>query len=84
MKTEIEIEKGIPFPKRASGPLSIYPLDKLEIGESFKIEIEGDVTLGRLAGRLSAAIAYYRKHINSEKKFTTRTIDDYIRCWRIK
>ncbi len=83
MNIKFKIEKGIIPPRRSRGPLSEYPLDEMEVNDSFKVNVEKEETSKAVVGRIGAAISYYRRKINPNKKFTCRTIDNYVRCWRI-
>ena len=72
----MEIEKNIPLPIfKGDGK---YPLGKMEVGDSFKVE-SSKVNSVRTA-------ANYTKYDEETKnwKFTVRKEEDHYRCWRIK
>jgi hypothetical protein len=68
----IEIEKGIPLPVGRHK----YPFLDMEIGDSFFVG-------NRTTGEMSYHIAYFRKK-HPLRKFTCRTVDGGVRCWRIE
>lgn len=85
METKFEIEKGIPISLRRREYISQLPLRKLEIGDSFKIELEGKETVRLITGRIYAAAYYVNMVDGTQKKFTVRTIDNKnMRIWRIR
>jgi len=70
----IKIEKGIPIPKDVRGRKSKYPIEKLEVGDSFHVE---SITRQSL-------FSSCRKYVNMGWKFTTRKTGNGIRIWRVK
>ncbi len=78
MKEKYKIEKNIPIPKKK---FSQFPIDKMEIGDSFLAHDEKD-------RKKQATIATgLRNWINRKKnnwKFTVRQVDEGIRVWRIE
>lgn len=67
----MKIEKGVPIPLRGGGEK--FPLDEMEIGDSFLIPIKTRMRL-----------QYYTKKL-SNKKFVTKTVDkENVRCWRVE
>lgn len=87
MKNKIKIEKGIKLPpqkRKESYPLK-YPLDKMDVGDSFFIETIKPESPNSTRTKIISEIRKYIK-TNPEKKFTTRTqIKPLgIRAWRIK
>ena len=91
MNAPIKIETGIEVPPSAKGSgggrSSKYPLDDLEVGQSFAIPLTGERLkqngADRARVRLSVSIAYFQR--TTGKKFTTRLLKDegVVRCWRI-
>ena len=78
MKTikEIEsykIDKNVPMP--GVGSLGIYPWDKMEVGDSFLVK-------GKNAASVRTVVWFAGKQHG--RKFSTRTVDDGVRVWRIK
>jgi len=77
------IEKNIPLPPPARGRRggSVYPLDKLGVGDSFYFE-KGENRL-RAVNTLSCARArFINKH--PEKDFEVRSWGNGARIWRTK
>lgn len=72
-----EILNDLAMPDRAKGSReSIYPFDKMEVGNAFKFETDA-------LKRVTAAVSAYRKKDKS-KSFAIRKIDDEsYGCWRI-
>jgi hypothetical protein len=70
---EIKIEKGVPLPSNARGPLSKLPFEQMEIGDSVFFP-------GKKAAQMSGYLAKSR-HLG--KQFTARTLDGGCRIWRI-
>lgn len=81
----MEIDKNIPVPTSGiqKGRPRKYPIESLEIGDSFLIPYEKDVNKNAMHSRASGSIANFRKK-HPEKKFTTRQMEDGIRVWRIE
>ncbi len=75
IKEKIKIDKNIPIPSPRGGSASMYPLDTMEIGDSFFI--------GGVESRLLQIRIMGKAQTKNPKKFTTRTVDGGIRCWRI-
>lgn len=68
------IDSGVPLPPERMGVLRVYPIDKLEVGESilFPREDRAKVQIG--ASQLKK---------RSGKTFTVRVMDDKnVRIWR--
>lgn len=69
---QIKIEKGVPIPSPKANIIR-YPVDKMKVGDSFVIPIEGTM---HVAGQLNY------KH--GPKRFTARKISPtQRRIWRI-
>ncbi len=68
------IEKDIPIPEK-SGRKIKYPLDDMEIGDSFFIP-------GVDHQDISPVIAARKRARKWQREFTTRREDDGIRVWR--
>lgn len=79
-----EIEKNVPItPKHRAGEdmESRYPFRSMEPGDSFLINATGELEKKRALRRVCAAIKrYVRRH---EGHFTSRTVEDGIRVWRV-
>lgn len=71
-----KIQKNIPIPtKMSTGRKSIYPFESMDIGDSFAAP----------AGKAKSVRSKVTKENKlGDKKFTVRTIDKYIRVWRIQ
>lgn len=68
----IKIDKGIPLPPR--GGRQRYPWQEMEVGDSFFVE-------GASVRSLSAAAAQVGRR--SGRKFSLRTVEGGVRCWRV-
>ena len=79
-----EIEHGVTIPPPSKGSnFFLYPLEKMKVGDSFKVPIILNEKPKSIYSRIQTAISRYRKeHI--DHKFTIRTIynEQCIRCWR--
>lgn len=75
MMTALKIERGVPFPTTYNR----YPFGKMEIGDSFFVELEPK--------RVSAAAATYRR-MHPGFRFCTRKVREGGKCgtrvWRIQ
>jgi hypothetical protein len=72
----IVIEKNVPLPSRGKG-MSDYPLDQMEIGDSFAVEKSKRNTLQNQIKR------FYKE--NPDKLFTSRLMENtVVRVWRVK
>lgn len=71
----IEIEKDVPMPANAAGRKRKYPLDKLEIGDSFFVPFNVSNPAA-----VKAAVSHEGKR--KSKSFVTRMEGDGIRVWR--
>ncbi len=82
--TTYEIEHGIPIPEKEKAP-SIFPFDKMQVGDSFKVPIILNKTPKSKYNTLHTAIGRYRK-THPEQRFAIRYIrkEECIRCWRIE
>lgn len=67
------IDKNVPMPGVSS--LGIYPWDEMDIGDSFLIK-------DKKAGSIRTLAWFAGKQHG--RKFSTRTVDDGVRVWRIK
>lgn len=77
---EFKIEKNIPVPeKRGPGRSLLYPLDKMDIGDSF---IAGEYTRKGMAKTWSILNGYRRRH--ALKFVCQKTDDGFIRVWRVE
>jgi hypothetical protein len=73
---KLEIEKGIPIPPKKGGKI-FFPFDEMEVGDSFFVPVK-EKNMRRLVNNKASKYAG-----KSGKKFTTRTVEGGIRCWRI-
>lgn len=69
------IEKGIPIPSRADQN-TLYPLHKLEPGDSFTIPMHK-------LGSVKSNIVRHRK-VYPNQEFTHRKEGERVRVWRVK
>lgn len=73
---QYKIERGIPIPPRNRGTRDPkYPFRDLRVGDSFYVPNKKVQDLSR--------VAQYWAH-KDNTKFSFRSIDDGVRCWRIK
>ena len=70
-----KIEKNIEAPPVKSGRYSIYPLRKMDIGDSF---FTNDVPVEKLR----AAATYFG--FRNKRKYMVRKVDGGVRCWRVE
>jgi hypothetical protein len=82
MTTDFKIDKTVPAPRDAGRPNRKYPLDKLQIGDSFFVPAE---EVNSIDSVVQSALRYGRRH---GVKFTTRKVTekgkDGVRVWRIE
>lgn len=72
-----EIEKGVPLANKR-GP-TIYPLDGLGVGDSFRIPAADKAAARAIQQRLQGSFYAQRP-----KKFATRQVEGGLRVWRTK
>ncbi|WP_220761608.1 hypothetical protein [Flavobacterium sp. UMI-01] len=77
----LKIEKNIPIPKKKNR--RIYPFKEMDIEDSFQIKIENNVKSIQKKQNIYVAIWRFCK-TNPDKKFTTASIPNGVRVWRIK
>lgn len=71
--SDYKIEKGVPIPDGGRGRPTKYPLDKMDIGDSF---------VAIAPRHIFSIISFYGRHHG--KKFTARKLNDReYRIWRI-
>jgi hypothetical protein len=74
---EIVIQKSVPIPSKSGGARPrLYPFGDMKVGDSFF------VPNGRLR-TIGHCWRSFRKTHKSKWKFTARTVDGGVRCWRI-
>jgi hypothetical protein len=75
---EIRVEDGVSIGKRRGGRPNVYawPFDRMVTGQSFVVP-----RTHRKA--LQAAIARY-EHRNRDTRFTIRSDENEVRCWRVE
>lgn len=77
----IEVENGIPLPPRCGGKRKKYPVEDLEIGQSFLVPMQNPQD-----AEMQNSI---RSHINKTAsrasiKISTRVVPEGLRIWRTK
>ena len=77
------IEKGIPAPTDGDyrGKRRLYPLHKMEMGDSFLVPIDDDKDVRKMSNSI---LGCGRRSRHLGKRFVVRTLKNGIRCWRIK
>lgn len=75
----IPVEKGVPIPTARRVIASVYPFDKMEIGDSFFV-----ATNNKKGRNSSIASAAYLHAKQLGRKFTTRTVEGGMRVWRLQ
>lgn len=80
-----EVEKGVPIPPLERNKAYLFPFDKMEVGDSFKIILVLKENPEKKYKQLASAVNTYRKK-HPDKKYSIRTLvrDECIRCWRIQ
>lgn len=78
-----KIEKDVPHDGRGSARQNFFPFPDMEVGDSFFMQFGLTTPRGTpiSASILSSAATSYGRANN--RKFSTRTVDGGIRCWRI-
>lgn len=88
------IEDGIAIPEdrqagqRIKWDTNLYPFARLRVGQSFKVNKPAMVDdIIRVQNHVSGAACSYRKRFHEEHPgepwdFTTRSLGNYVRCWR--
>jgi len=77
-----EIENNVPMPEVFEHAASVYPWEKMNVGDSFYVPVrtDGSDTLSRLRNRLN------QSRTNAHKKYGIRTVTkpdaNGIRVWR--
>lgn len=78
-QTEFKIERGVAIPESgARGPLSKYPLRKLQIGESFLI------TEGKNLNAVRARMRNLALNISPKFKAFVAVVEGGYRVWRLE
>jgi hypothetical protein len=81
---DIPIESGVELPAitrpRTKEPL--YPFDKMKVGQSFVVPLDGDPE-EQVLNRLRTAVNRYTKQQSGTVKFTVRAMPDGVRTWRL-
>lgn len=74
---DIQLEKDIPIPERPhKTSTSMIRLEQMELNDSFTVP-------KKLHANLNNTIFRFRK-THKNRHFTTRIVDDLVRCWRVK
>lgn len=83
---EIPVESGVPIPEGQVRRRK-YPLDQMEVGQSFAVTAGSAEELKKLRASIGAAVRNYRATMSrqgEDVRFVTKTTDSRtIRCWRI-
>lgn len=82
-RNKIEIESGIPIPKKPQENRMVYPFEKLEPGQSFSFPTlhKADHIKRQLSSVVLSARNYVRKY-NPSANFVARIDGSLIRVWR--
>lgn len=75
------IEHGGPLPQRRR-PIK-YPLEGLEIGQSFLVPAASIEELRKVRARVANSIQAFEKQTCGQRKFTLQTTSDDVRVWRV-
>lgn len=75
------IEKNVPLPSKIRG--SVYPFKKMKKGDSFLIELDSNGNLYKQKQKIYLAIWRFCQ-TNTDKKFTTASVEQGVRIWRIQ
>jgi hypothetical protein len=78
-----EIEKGIEMPRGGKGRKPIYPFRKMNVGESFFVQVASDNSYEKMA-KMRSIMGSCRKTRLAPKEFTTKIETGGIRVWRVK
>lgn len=95
-----QIEDNIPMPevRKVTIP-SKYPWAKLEVGQSFMVELDYEEKIGNLKAKLKSSMANYKRHHDAGVEFqcvviyyeskqsantpSERPVPRGVRCWRV-
>ena len=81
----IVIEKNIPIAKKErKGMNSEYPWDKMEIGDSFHVDVPEGKKINTVQSSVHAIARIYALYNHLNIKFTTRKEEGGFRIWRIE
>jgi hypothetical protein len=74
-----QVEKAVEIPRKKTGPQkgSIYPFEKMEVGDSFKFPKDKYV-------RITSAANQFSRSKKRKVRFTVRANGKSARIWRIK
>lgn len=84
MKRRVRIDRDIPIPESrthggrrgaSGGATGKYPWAEMEVGDSFLVKNVRQQHMGQLASAAGARLG---------RKFSTRTVENGVRVWRIK
>lgn len=80
---EYKIEKNIPIPRAKTCTVSLFPWEKMEIGDSFLIKCENNKKMiNHKRSSVRSSISTFNKKHNANIKIITRNIDGNLRVWR--
>ncbi len=71
----IEIDDSVPMPAHLRGRTPIYPLQTMELGESFFVPKKSGISM-------RASCGYIQR--KTGRKFAVRTVDGGVRVWSTK
>lgn len=77
----LAVEKDIPIPE-ASHRKRRYPLDQMEVGDSFLVPTDPAMTFRKLQAKASSSVAYAHGTLGG-RRFVTRQVEGGVRVWRI-
>lgn len=73
------IESGIPAPTGRAG----YPFNAMGAGDSFLVEAEAGEASKKVITSIGASARNFARK-NPGTKFSTRTVEGGVRCWRVQ
>ena len=79
------IDKNIPIPPRTpTTRMSKFPLESMDVGDSFLIPIEDGRNISEEGNRVANVIRKWARRRGDGWKFSRRITSQGIRIWRIK
>ena len=85
MEVRFQIDKDVALPvERQNYNKGKYPVDEMEVGDSFLVPLQGGYSASDQARLVRNAVHHHIKRREGDtRKFTTRVRSTGIRCWRI-
>ena len=77
----VVIDKSVPIPAVVQPNARVYPLDEMDVGDSFFLASDNKRAL---TNRIRSAISQYSRRRDNGRKFVTRCVDGGVRCWRVE